>query len=324
MLERLDFCTTFVAILILNLVKLVLHHLLAKLWVVEDRLQVSYLTLKFLVLGMQLIHTQTSKLSQAHVYNSLRLDFVELESFLQVALCVAWCLRGTDNMNHLVDIVACNDESFKDMCTFLCLLKVELGTTYCNVMTMLYKVLNTFLKSKQAWTAIDQCNAVDRERRLHGCHLVELVKDNIGVGIALYIYNNAHTLTSRLVVYIRYAGNLAFLNKVGNASNKVGLVYTIRYLGYYNLVVRIAALDFALGTHHNASATSLISLFNSSQTIYICTGREIRSLDVLHKFIGIDVWIVDIGTASVYYLTKVVCRNVGSHTYGNTITAINQ
>ena len=45
---------------------------------------------------------------------------------------------------------------------------------------------------------------------------------------------------------------------------------------------------------------------------------------MLHKSVGVDVWIVDIGAASVYHLAEVVCRDVGSHTYGDTIAAIDQ
>ena len=112
---------------------------------------------------MQLVHTQTGELCQTHVDDGLRLNLVKLETLLQVALCVARGLRTTDDVNHLVDIVASNDEAFEYVCTLLCLLKVELCTAYCYVVTMLNEVLYTLLEGQQAWTAIDQSNAVDRE-----------------------------------------------------------------------------------------------------------------------------------------------------------------
>ena len=79
-------CTTLVAITLLHLLQLLLHHFLATLWVVQDLLQVGNEFHQCVILSMQLIHTQTGELSQAHVYDSLRLCLVEFETCLQVAL----------------------------------------------------------------------------------------------------------------------------------------------------------------------------------------------------------------------------------------------
>ena len=323
-LERLDFSTTLVAILLLHLVQLVLHYLLAQFGIVEYRLQISNLTLQFLKLSMQLIYTQTGQLRESHVYDSFRLYLVQVEALLQVALCVARCLRGTDNVYYLVDVVAGYDKSFKYVGTFLCLLKVELCAAYCHVVAMLYKVLHAFLKSEQTWTSLHQGDAVYRERRLHGSHLVQFVEYDVGVSVTAHVNNDTHTLTARLVVHVRDAGNLALLDEVGNTSNEVGLVYAVRNFCDDNLVVCVATLYFRLCAHHDAATASLVSLLHTRQTIYICTCREVRSLDILHKSVYVDVGIVDIRAASVNHLTEVVCRNVGSHTHGNAVTAIHQ
>ena len=324
MFERLDFCTALVAILLLHLVQFVLHHLLAQFGVVEYRLQISNLALQFLIFSMQLIHTQSGQLRESHVYDSLRLYFVQVETLLQVALSIARSLRSTYDVHHLVDVVAGDDESFKNVGTFLCLLQVKLGAAYSHIVTMLHEVLHTFLQRQQTWASLHQSDTVHRERRLHCSHLIQLVEDYIGIGIALHVYYDTHTLTSRLVVNVRYASNLALLHEVGNASHEVGLVYAVRNLSDDNLVVRVAAFDFRLGTHHDASASSLVSLLHTRQTIDISTRREVRSLDILHQSVYVDVRIVDICTASVNHLTQVVCRNIGGHTHGNTVTAVHQ
>ena len=324
MFERLDFSTTLVAILLLHLVKLVLHHLLAQFGVVEYRLQISNLTLQFLKLSMQLIHTQSSQLRESHVYDSLRLYFVQVESLLQVALSVARSLRSAYDVHHLVDVVASDDESFENVGTLLRLLQVELCAAYSHVVTMLYEVLHTLLQRQQTWASLHQSDAVHRERRLHCSHLIQLVEDYIGIGVALHVYDDTHTLAARLVVNVRYAGNLTLLHEVGNASHEVGLVYAVRNLCYDNFVVRVAAFDFRLGAHHDASASSLVSLLHTSQTVDISTRREVRSLDILHQSVYVDVRIVDICAAAVNHLAEVVCRNVRSHTHSNTVTAVHQ
>ena len=64
-------------------------------------------------------------------------------------------------MYHLVNVVACDDESLKDVGTLLCLLKVELGATDGHVVTMLHEVLHTLLKCEEARTSVDEGDAVD-------------------------------------------------------------------------------------------------------------------------------------------------------------------
>ena len=65
--------TTLVAILLLHLLQLVLHHLLATLGVIQDFLQVGYQLHEVIVLLMQLIDTQTGQLAQTHIDDGLRL-----------------------------------------------------------------------------------------------------------------------------------------------------------------------------------------------------------------------------------------------------------
>ena len=86
----------------------------------------------------------------------------------------------------------------------------------------------------------------------------------------------------------------------------------------------LVRLYLSLCSHDDASATSLISLLHALDTIYVCTRWEVWSLDILHQAIGIDVRIVDICTASVDYLTKVVGWHISCHTYGNTVTTIHE
>ena len=323
-LERLDLRAALVTVLLLHLLKVVLHHLLAKLRIAENLLEVSYLTLQLLELGVQLIDAQAGELREAHIDDSFRLQFVEFETLLKVALSVRRSLRCADDAHHLVDVVAGDDQAFEDMGTLLSLLEVVLCAAYGDVVTVLHEVLHALLQCEQTRATVDKRNAVDRERRLHSCHLVELVEDYIGVGVALHVDNDTHSLATRLVVDVRDARNLTLLNEVGNAGNKVGFVHTVRYLGHNNLVVSVATLYLRLCTHHDTSATCLVSLAHALQAIDICACREVGCLNVLHQSVGVDIRIVDICAAAVDNLAEVVCRHVGSHTHGDTVAAVHK
>ena len=163
MFVRDNLCTTSVAIFLLNFIKLILHNLLAKFWIAQNLLKVCNLTLQLLIFCMKLIYTQTCELRQTHIYDSLRLDIVNLKTLLQVNLCLAWSLACTNDVYHLVDVVASDNQSFKDMSTFLSLTQFVLSTTDSYVMTMFNEVFNTFYKSKSAWTSLNQSDAIHRE-----------------------------------------------------------------------------------------------------------------------------------------------------------------
>ena len=88
--------------------------------------------------------------------------------------------------------------------------------------------------------------------------------------------------------------------------------------------MRVTALNLALGTHHDASTTGLVSLANTGKTVYVSSRREVRCLDVLHESVQINVRIVNVSAASVNHLAEVMRRNVGGHTDSNTVTAVNE
>src|SRR5574344_143811 len=112
---------------------------------------------------MQLIHTKTCELTQSHIYDSLTLQFIKIETFFQVLLSLSRSLTCTDDMNNFVNIITCNNQSFKNMSTFLSLSQVILCSADCYVVTMLYEILHAFTQAKQTWTSLNKSDTVYRE-----------------------------------------------------------------------------------------------------------------------------------------------------------------
>ena len=83
-----NLCTTLVAILLLHLQQVLLHHLLTALGIVENLLQVGDELHQFVVLLVQLLDTQAGELCQTHIDDSLRLKLIQFETSLQVTLCI--------------------------------------------------------------------------------------------------------------------------------------------------------------------------------------------------------------------------------------------
>ena len=273
---------------------------------------------------MQLVNTQTRQLSQTHINDGLRLQLVQVETALQITLCISRSLTVTNDVYNLVDIVDSDNQSLQDMSTLLCFLQVVLGSANGDIMTMLHEILHALLQRQQTRTSFHQRNIVDRERALQCRHLEQLVQEHIGIGITLHVYDDTHTLTARLVIHVGHTFNLMLGSQVGDISHQIGLVDTIRNLCDHNLIVRFATLDLSLGTHHDTSTTSLVSVFHTLQTIDIGACWEVRTRDVLHQSFCVDIRVVDISTATVDDLCQVMRRHICCHTHSNTVSTIHQ
>ncbi len=149
------------------------------------------------------------------------------------------------------------------MGTLLRLLQVKLRATDSHIMTMLHEIAYTLLEVQQTGTSLDQCDVIHREGTLQGCHLKEFVQQYVRISIALYIHDDTHTLTTRLVIDISNTLNLVLVGEFSDIGNKVGLIDTIRNLRHNNLIMGIATLNLSLGTHHNTSTSCLIGIFHT-------------------------------------------------------------
>ena len=202
--------------------------------------------------------------------------------------------------------------------------QVELCATDGHVVTMFHEILYAFLQREQTRTAFHQSDAVHGESTLQCGHLEQFVQDDLGIGVAFHVNDNAHTLSARLVVGVRDAFELAILYKVGDILDELSFVHAIRYLCDDNLIVSFMTLDLSLSTHHDTSTTGLVGILHTLQAIDIGTCGEVRSLYILHESIGVDVRIIDISTTTVNHLTEIMCRYVCGHTHSNTVAAIYQ
>ena len=201
--EVVDLGLALVAKLLLDLGHLISNHLHTENVVGKDRLEISNEVHHIIILLVQILNAETCELAQSHIDDSLRLDLVDVETSLQVALCIGWGAACTDDANHLVDIVAGNDESLKDVSAFLCLIEVKLGAANHHLMTVSHEVCDEVLKVEQLWHAKclwmswdwHESDIVYAEIRLQLGHLEELVEQYIGIDSLLHIDHDAHTLT---------------------------------------------------------------------------------------------------------------------------------
>ena len=216
------------------------------------------------------------------------------------------------------------------MGTLLCLAQIVLCTTNDYVVTMFDKVLDAVLQRKQLRTAclvsmvVNQSNAVNGKGSLQSCHLEQFVQYDIGIEVAFYVNNNAHTVLITLIVYVRDTVNAFLSSQLTDKLHQLFLIQSVGKFRYDDGVVLRPRLNISLCTHDDATTPRLVSIAHTLHTHDVTTRREIRCFDILHQFTNCDVGIVDIGHTAVNHLTQVVGRHVCSHTYCNTAGTIHQ
>ena len=104
-----DLGLTLVAVLLFDLQELGVNHVVTHLLAGEQFVEVRDQFLDLLVLVLQLVNTQPREGTQTHIYDRLRLQVVEVETCLEVRLCIGRRTAGTDDTNHLVNIIYGDD-----------------------------------------------------------------------------------------------------------------------------------------------------------------------------------------------------------------------
>ena len=83
-------------------------------------------------------------------------------------------------------------------------------------------------------------------------------------------------------------------------------------------------LDVGLGANHDASASGLVSLFDTAVSADDAAGGKIGRRDILHQFGDGDVGIIHHGDAGIDTLGEIVGRHVGGHTHGDAGSTVDQ
>ena len=82
--------------------------------------------------------------------------------------------------------------------------------------------------------------------------------------------------------------------------------------------------DFSLSANFYNAAAGVISASDAFLTQNAGTCREVRAFDSRHQLRNFHIRVINQHNQAVNNLAEIVRRNVGSHTYRDTGTAVNQ
>ena len=163
------------------------------------------------------------------------------------------------------------------------------------------------------------------ERRLQRRVAIELVEDDLGIGVALQLDHHAITFAVGLVAQIGNALDALFAHQFGHLLDHRRLVHLIGDLGDDDmLAVTAHRLDAGDTAHDDRAAAGLVSRADARTAEDHGAGREVGTRNDFHQFRQLDRRIVDDGNAAVDHFAEIVRRNVGGHADGDTAGAVDE
>ena len=155
--------------------------------------------------------------------------------------------------------------------------------------------------------------------------LVEVVENDGGVNVLLQLDHDAHALTVALIADIGDALDALFTHEFGDFLDQPRLVDHVRDLMHDDAAaVGRHLLDFGFRAHDNAAATGCVRVVNAAAPQNDAAGGEVRPFDELHQIGYGAVRVVDEMDNAVDHLAHVVRRDVGGHTHGDAVGAVDQ
>ena len=304
----------------------------ATLATAEDAAQFGDQRAHFSQLRFQLVDLETGQLGEAHVENRLGLPLRQRESRLQAEARRGRIIGRTDDLDHFVDVVDGDLQSFEDVFALERLVEIELrpaGDDFVAVVDVVLKHLahRHHLRHQLSRLQIGHQREHDHaKRRLQLRVLVELIEHHARNRIALELHHQPDAFLVRLVAQRADAGDFAFAHEIHDLLTQSLLVDLIWNLSDDNLALAAAFIFFDLcaRTHLQTSAARLDVILDARATIDETGRRKIRTGDDLPDLVRFDLRVVHHGHDCGRHLAQVVRRNVGRHAHGDAGAAVHQ
>ena len=280
------------------------------------------------MLALDRVGLQRGQLLQAQVEDRLGLDLRQPVGVHQAGARHVAVARAADQRDHLVEVVERDQQALEAVHARLERAQLVLGAADDDLALVLDVVVDDRPQRQRPRHVVDQRDHVHAERGLQRGVLVELVEDDLRVGVALELDHHAHAATVRVVLDVRDLGELLLGVQVGDLADQAAIAALLDHegqLGDHDVVLALLALlDVHLGAHTDPAAAGLVGVADPGQAEDHAAGREVRALDVLHQTRRVDVRVVDVGDRGRDRLAQVVRRDVRGHADGDAARAVDQ
>ena len=211
-----DLASAIVAVLLRDLCKLVFEDVHADRLGTEDAAQLGDDLADLGQFSLDLFGLESGESSQTHVENRLRLTLGQLEPLLQLGRSDLGVLRGSDELDDLVDIVDGDLEALEDVLAIQRPGQIEFGAPHDDDEAMVDVVLKHLAKRQYLRLAVHERQHDDPERGLHLRMLVQTVQHDFRHRITLELDDDPHAVAVRLVTQVPDVGQLLVAHELGD------------------------------------------------------------------------------------------------------------
>ena len=233
--------------------------------------------------------------------------------------------RAADDLNDFVDVVERDHITFEDMGTLLGLGQLVASTANDNVALMIDVVAEHLTKRKNLRNTVHQRQVDDAEADLKLRVLEQLVKDDLRNHVLLQVDDDVDAAAVGGVMHVRNFGELLILNKLTELLEQTTAIHLVGDLRNDNRVIAVLLLlDARLGANGDGATAGFVRLADAIAPHDDAAGGEVGSGHDLHQLGGGDVGVVQHRAGCIDGLVEVMRRDVGSHTDGDAVGAVDQ
>ncbi len=206
-----------------------------------------------------------------------------------------------------------------------CLLQVILGPAADDLILELDVLLDHLLQGQDLRHLVVDGQHNDAHGILQLGVLVQLIQDDLGVGVLAHVDDDAHSLAVGLIVQVADALDPLVLNEVCDVLDEARLIDHVRDLRHDDLGAAVLLfLDGGAAAQGDLATAGGVGSTDAAAAHDDAGGGEVGAFDMLHQAGQVDVRVFDIRHTAVDDLAQVVGRDVGGHADRDALAAVDQ
>ena len=232
--------------------------------------------------------------------------------------------RAADDADEFVQVGQGDEEGFKFFGAHFGFGQEMAGAAQDDFAAVLDVAGDGLFERKQLRLAMVDGQHGDGERALQRGVLVEVVDDNLGVGVA-FEFDDDPRVFVRFVTDGADVGDRLLVDQIGHPLDESGAVDVVRDFGDHDLfAIAFEFLHPGFAADLDRAAACFEVLADAADPAELATGGEVGAFDVLHQAVEVDAGLVDLRADRVDHFAEIVRRHVGRHADGDAGAAVDQ
>ena len=191
---------------------------------------------------------------------------------------------ASDSSNHFVDTRYRDEQTFEHVGAIAGFLKQVPGTAPNDIHPVVDELAQHGFETERLRAVVDQRQHDDADRVLQRGELVELIQDDIGVGVSLHIDHDADAGPIAMVLYVRDADNANLLDGFGNFLNEPDLLLHVGDFSDDDFLSSLLLDNFAASSERDRASPGSETLDNAAPAADDPPGGKIGSGDEFQEF----------------------------------------